>query len=228
LCIKIIPVRVKSYWLIPILLHGTWVSAHAGMTVITLTDVAEARLQSISFFCAVYFLLAFCVMMLWNYLAKSFTQMPRINYRRALTLMLVSGLFLYVVLTMISGARELMTPGAWTKKGIGYELSDGGKVPPKDKRKEAIQELQRKLWVYASNHNGELPDGIFDQTFTTQNWALPEISGYYAYIATEKVRGGRDILVYEPSVMGAKRFVILTDGSIEVWSEGKLKKALLR
>jgi hypothetical protein len=27
-----------------------------------------------------------------------------------------------LVLTMISGARELMTPGAWEKKGFTYQL----------------------------------------------------------------------------------------------------------
>ncbi|MCP5537642.1 MAG: hypothetical protein H7A51_15595 [Akkermansiaceae bacterium] len=198
------------------------------MTVITLTDVAEARLQSVSFFCVVYLLLAWGVKLLWNYLAKSFGWMPRINYRRALALMLVSGLFLYVILTMISGARELLTPGAWKKQGIGYELSSGEKPPSKEVRKEAIQKLKTKLWVYAREHDGKLPHGIFDKSFDSYHWALPEVTGYYAYIPTQKLGGGRDILVYEPGVMGRKRFVILTDGSVEAWSEDTLRTALER
>ena len=35
-----------------------------------------------------------------------------------------------IVLTMISGARELMTPGAWERNGVTYRLSEsrgGGK-----------------------------------------------------------------------------------------------------
>lgn len=85
------------------------------MTVITLTDVAEARLQSISFFCVTYLLLALGVMLLWNYLAKSFSWMPRINCRRALALMLVSGLFLYVLLWIRSLNLKI-------QRGFGGEL----------------------------------------------------------------------------------------------------------
>ncbi len=196
------------------------------MTVITLTDVAEARLQSISFFCVVYLLLALGVMGLWNYLGKSFDWMPRINYRRALALMLVSGLFLYVILTMISGARELLTPGAWKKQGVGYELSSGERPPDKELRKQAVQKLKNKLWVYAREHEGKVPNSIFDKSFDSIHWALPEVTGYYAYIPTQKLGGGRDVLVYEPVVMGGKRFVILTDGSIEAWSEDTLRRVL--
>jgi hypothetical protein len=37
---------------------------------------------------------------------------------------------------------------------------------------------------------------------------------------------GREILVYEPSAAGGRRFVLLTDGSIEDRSEGTLKGQL--
>lgn len=216
----------KLHWFIIVFHLGTWLPAQAGMTVITLTDIAKARLQSISFFCFVYLLLALGVMALWNYLAKSFQWMPKINYRRALALMLVSGLFLYVILTMISGARELMTPGAWNKQGIGYELSNGIKIPSKSERKNSIHTLKKKLWAYAQEHEGKLPSGIFDKSLQPRDWALPDVPGYYAYLAGNKVGGGREILVYEPTVMGGQRFVILTDGSIERWSANKLKEAL--
>ena len=36
----------------------------------------------------------------------------------------VWGSLFVLVLTMISGARELMTPGAWKKDGITYVLED--------------------------------------------------------------------------------------------------------
>lgn len=200
--------------------------AYAGMTVITLTDVAKARLESISFFCVIYLLLALAVMGLWNYLAKSFEWMPRINYRRALALMLVSGLFLYVVLTMISGARELLTPGAWQKQGVGYTLNAGGKAPSREVRWDAIQDLKGELWTYAREHDGKLPHGVLDKSFKTRHWQLPGMTGYYAYIAGRTAGGGREILAYEPAAMGGKRFVILTDGSIESWSEETLGRRL--
>ncbi len=36
--------------------------------------------------------------------------------------MLVLGLFFNIVPLMISGARGLMTPGAWVKNGVTYQL----------------------------------------------------------------------------------------------------------
>ena len=202
--------------------------AHAGMTVITLTDLAEARLESISFFLFLYLLLALVIMILWNYLGKTFIWMPRINYPRSLALMLVSGLFLYVILTMISGARELLTPGAWKKQGIGYELNDGGALQPpqKEKRRAALSELRDALWSYAEKHSGSLPAGRFDSSFPTSLWELPGTPGYYAYMSGVTPGGGRRIIAYEPAVMGVKRYVLLADGSIESWSSNKLRRAL--
>ena len=43
---------------------------------------------------------------------------------KALGVVFLWGLLFVLVLTMISGARELMTPGAWEKKGLTYRLTD--------------------------------------------------------------------------------------------------------
>ena len=67
------------------------------------------------------------IQLLWNSLRKSFTRLPRLNYPRAIGLVVLWGLLFIVVLTMISGARELMTPGAWEKQGATYRLNEGGK-----------------------------------------------------------------------------------------------------
>jgi len=96
--------------------------AHAGMPTITLTDVARARLDTISFFLVALFVLALFFKLLWNYLARDFPRMPRMTYRRALAAMTLWGLVFLIVLTMISGARELLTPGAWKKEGATYRL----------------------------------------------------------------------------------------------------------
>lgn len=200
---------------------------HAGMTVITLTDIAEMRLQSISFFAAIYLVLALIVKFLWNHLAKAFAKLPRITYLRSLCLMLVSGLFLYVILTMISGARELMTPGAWKKKGIGYELTDSGKLPEMSDRKRAMEKLKTRLWNFAKENNGDLPNGLFDDRFPMSYWELPEVRGYYAYIPAGKLGESSEVLVYEPSVMGEKRYVLLSDGSVVVWTDNELETALM-
>ena len=101
--------------------------AHAGMPSFNLTDLAKARLDTISFFIALLLVLALVVKGLWNYLGRDFTKLPRMTYRKALAAVTLWGLLFLLVLTMISGARELMTPGAWEKQGATYRLKDGTK-----------------------------------------------------------------------------------------------------
>jgi hypothetical protein len=95
----------------------------AGMPAISLSDVWSLRLQSISFLLLVLLLSAAGVMAVWNHLRRDFTALPRLTYLRSLSLVLLLGLLFMVVLTMISGARELMTPGAWRKQGATYVLA---------------------------------------------------------------------------------------------------------
>lgn len=102
-------------------------NALAGMPVITLSDVAAWRLSGISFFVALILLVAWFVRLLWNYLRRDSQALPLLNYRRSLALVLLLGLCFNIVLLMISGTRELMTPGAWEKHGATYQLKPGSK-----------------------------------------------------------------------------------------------------
>lgn len=105
-------------------LFGVAESAHAGMPTVTytLSKIARMRLETLSFFLGVFFLSAWGVQGLWNCLAKDFKLLPRITYGKALALVTLWGLVFVLVLTMISGARELMTPGAWERDGITSKL----------------------------------------------------------------------------------------------------------
>jgi hypothetical protein len=47
------------------------------------------------------------------------------TYARALAAVALWGFVFVIVLTMISGARELLTPGAWEKQGATYKLKEG-------------------------------------------------------------------------------------------------------
>jgi hypothetical protein len=89
--------------------------ARAGMPSVNLADVARMRVQTISFFLAGLLLSSWVVQLLWNYLRRDFTALPRLTYGKALGVVVLWGLLFVLVLTMISGARELMTPGAWEK-----------------------------------------------------------------------------------------------------------------
>lgn len=201
-------------------------SAQAGMTVITLTDMARARLDALSFFLVAYFVIAWAVKLLWNHLGKSFPSLPRLDYRRALGLVFLTGLMFYVVLTMISGARELLTPGAWEKQGIGYRTREGGMaVLTKEERRSALRELQIALWAYAKNHDGEAPPGALAGDIDAELWRFPG-GGLYCLMPGVRPGGGREVLVYEPSTAGGRRFVLLADGTIEDRAEGTLKRQL--
>ena len=96
---------------------------------LTLTNVAKLRLDAISFFALCLFGVAWVIQAVWNSLAKDFPRLPRISYARSLGLMGLWGLLFLLVLTMISGARELMTPGAWKKNGLTYQLVEPDHPP---------------------------------------------------------------------------------------------------
>src|SRR5207244_6685457 len=94
------------------------------------SDAARVRLDAISFFLVGFLFTALGVKIVWNALRREFTSLPRLTYLRALGVVTLWGLLFVLVLTMISGARELMTPGAWNKKGLTYELAKDVPPPP--------------------------------------------------------------------------------------------------
>ncbi len=199
--------------------------AEAGMTVITLTDAARMRLDVLSFFIFSYLALALAVKGLWNSLCGTFPKLPRLSYRRALAVLLLSGLFLYVILTMISGARELLTPGAWQKQGIGYRVRGGDSGEPKDLRKQRMVLLRDALRSHAEQHGGAMPVSPFSGELPLSVWRLAD-GNYYGYRKPGNFGEGRAIVAYEPATAGPRRHVLLSDGSIEDWNEGKLNDEL--
>lgn len=128
---------MRSRWYLGIVVLVAFVSfsqsAWAGMAAplledipryLTLTNIARLRLHAVSFFAGCLFGIAWAIQAVWNSLARDFPRLPRISYARSLGLMGLWGLLFLLVLTMISGARELMTPGAWKKNGLTYQLAE--------------------------------------------------------------------------------------------------------
>jgi hypothetical protein len=97
-------------------------------TYLSLSQLTRERLQSISFFAVCLLLSAGVICCFWNSLKSDFPRLPRLSYFKSLGLVFLWGLLFLLVLTMIAGARELMTPGAWEKKGILYELKSSPTV----------------------------------------------------------------------------------------------------
>jgi len=98
--------------------------AAAGMPSLVLSDAANLRLSGISFFLALVLLTALGFKLLWNYLRRDFARMPYLSYGKSLAFVVLLGLLFNIILLMIAGTRELMTPGAWEKSGITYKLRD--------------------------------------------------------------------------------------------------------
>jgi hypothetical protein len=118
-------------------------SAEAGMPSITLSDVMSMRLQALSFFMLLFFVTSYVIYRLWNFLQPDFSSLPRITFRKALAMVFLWGLAFQLVLVMISGARELMTPGAWKKVGLTYKLdSDEASEASNASSKAPVSEVQ--------------------------------------------------------------------------------------
>jgi hypothetical protein len=195
---------------------------HAGMPSVTLTDVARLRLQSISFFLVVLLLSAAVIQRLWNYLGKDIAILPRLSYPRALGVVGLWGLLFILVLTMISGARELMTPGAWEKQGWTYRLATQPQPAPVDLDRErwaALGDLSDALLQYARSHEGRFPMDRRDPELSREKWQVPGQSGMqYVYVGEQSLGDGQALLAFEPDVFGPRRLGLFTDGRVR-WVE---------
>jgi hypothetical protein len=219
------------------ILAGCWLlwdvaPAWAGMPSIRLTDVAKLRVHNLSFFVAVFLLAALGIQVIWNVVRRDFTFLPRLSYLRALGVVALWGMLFVLVLTMIAGARELLTPGAWEKEGLTYKLRDTPTPPdpgssPLKIRKEKIEKLRKALWEYARTHEGRYPPGPTDPAIAPEVWRVPDGSGMrYVYLVDRERKGERTPLALEPESLGKARFVLFTDGAIRLLSREELSQAL--
>ena len=193
----------------------------AGMPSFTLSDLWAMRIQSISFFLLVLVLSALGVKWLWNYLRRDFAKLPHLTYLRSLSLVILLGLLFMVVLTMISGARELMTPGAWKKQGATYALSDVAASEPV--RRERIGALKVLLWKYAEQHEGRFPPHDLISEIPDDAWWIDSAHTVrYRYLAGGRRDEPARPIAYEPRQTDNKRIVLLSDGTITLCSEQEL------
>lgn len=95
-------------------------------TLVRVADSSVGRYQAISFFLMAILVSTVAVQYLWNLLARDSSWLPPLTFTKAFAIVMLWGALFVVVLTMISGARELMTPGAWEKNGVTYQLQEDG------------------------------------------------------------------------------------------------------
>jgi hypothetical protein len=208
-------------------------AVHAGMptVTVTLTEMSEVRLQNISFFLFGFLVSACLIRLLWNYLAKEWPSLPRLSYGRALAVTFVWGLVFVLVLTMISGARELMTPAAWERDGRTYKIAKD--KPPaessssEDDRRHKLEELRFALWDQAQYHDGYFPESRETTDIPADLWKVPHPSGMrYLYVGGLQRRGPVKPLAWEPELFGEGRLVLFTNGSIRKLTSDEIDAAV--
>lgn len=137
-----------------------------GMPAVRLSGEASTRMQGISFFLMGIFVATLAVWWAWNWLRRDFAVLPKLSLPGAAGLTVLWGMLFIIVLTMISGARELMTPKAWRPDGLTYALNDKPEEaePVKDNLayENEIKLVAATLKHYQRNHGGEPPKDILD------------------------------------------------------------------
>ncbi len=202
-----------------VLLLLTPAVALAGMPSYILTEVASQRFQAISFFLLVFLAVTLAVWRLWNGLRRDVPRLPRLGFRAALALVFLWGLGFQLVLSMIAGGRELMTPGAWERKGATHELKETTLPPEKQlvlqARRQRLEELRVALWAYAAEHGQQFPPSDLDPGIPEERWRVLGSSGmHFIYVGGQKADAPSAPLAYEPGLFGRERWVLFTDGDI--------------
>lgn len=187
----------------------------------------DQRLQALSFFLMALFAVTFLVHRGWRLLRRDWPALPELSFRGACLAVGLWGLASIVVLTMISGARELMTPGAWKKQGWTYQLST---VPPSDaggreSRRSRMEAMRTALLLYAATHAGSYPERI-DQLKT--DITIPEHPGFELLYrpGVTADRSPPEIVVFEPELGDPERFVLYSNGLLGTMRTPELTAAL--
>jgi hypothetical protein len=203
------------------------------MPLVRVSEAARPRLDVISFFLVGLLLSAAVVMFVWNGLRRDFPRLPHLSYARACGVVVLWGLLFVIVLTMISGARELMTPGAWEKRGMTYKLRDekaaAAQVEEWTARRTRIGKLQSVLLEHARQHDGKYPIALDELPLEPAALEVPNRAGSrYVLIAGRTLDGLAVPLAYEPEVYAGKHFVLFTKGRPEELPYDEIQRLLER
>jgi hypothetical protein len=196
-----------------------------------LNGTALERLQAISFFLMGFLLSAAALQLAWNYLQRDFPTFPRLTYGKALAAIFLWGLLFVIVLTMISGARELMTPGAWTKQGFTYKLNDETKAMEANsetQRRQHLEKLRTALWQFAATHQGRFPAEAEITVVPTELWEIDGLGMRLLYVPGRSAGHLPEILVYEPEIEVDRRLVLKTNGDVMLMRSAEINEALAK
>lgn len=197
--------------------------------VVQLNVSAQHRIQAISFFLLGLLLSTLAVRWLWNFLRRDFSKLPHLTFGKALALVCIWGLLFVVVLTMISGARELMTPGAWQQNGLTYTIANEGAADAEEldklRREASILRLKNLLWELTEK-SGHFPSSK-SLAGDRQLWKVPGGNGLeYLYFPGNRNNSTRYLVACEPDLFHGTRFVLFSDGQVQTLTNGQIRKQL--
>ncbi|MEM7808254.1 MAG: hypothetical protein AAF561_09110 [Planctomycetota bacterium] len=185
----------------------------AGMPSFTLSDLAAMRVETISFFVFVLLVATWLLQRLWNGLRKDFSKLPRLTYVRALSLVALWGLVFVLVLSMISGARELMTPNAWHREGVTYTLADAAdREAAESRRWSKMAALKVALWDYADQQNGRFPDR--GEGIASEAWNTADVTAAPFVFIGGEIGDGSRVIAHEPTWFDPPILTLFDDGTI--------------
>lgn len=188
----------------------------------------DERLQALSFFVAALLVCAAGVKWLWNLARHDWPALPALTYRRSLAFTLLWGLAAVVILTMISGARELMTPGAWRKQGWTYKLDSAAPPEPhfREKRRAGLEQLRLAMLQYAAVNGGVYPAA---KDVVATEWSVPAHPGFeFLYRPNVQPASAGELLIFEPELGDEQRLVLLSNGLIGTMRTQEIEAVLTR
>lgn len=197
----------------------------AGMPSFGLSEVVKLRLQDISFFLLLWFLAAGAVRLLWNGLSRDISWWPRVSYSRAMALTCLLSLAVLLALSMISGARELLTPGAWRKQGISHRLESRHEEAA---RQENLRSLHLALTGVASKAGGRFPIHDLVPEVPERLWIADGNGARFVYVGGLWTNETDRILAFEPRNYEPERHALTVGGEILRLSTREIQARLER
>ena len=195
------------------------------MTVYDLNDIYRLGAEEISFFVFLLIFSSVLFRLAWNSVVKAVPRLPKLGYRQALCASFVFGLMMLLILTMISGIREVLTPEAWHRQGSHYRLNSPSMETT---RREGLAQLRGALFAYAREHDGKFPPHDFVPEIPEKLWQSPDPSGsHYIYLGGFSTNDIQEFLAYEPAHFGDTRWAMMGSGEIVQIAQRELEAKYL-
>lgn len=199
-------------------------TAQAGMTVYGLRDVYRLRFEELSFFIVLFLACAVFLKLLWNHAIKGFPTIPRLKFRHSFSLALLLALAMLLILTMISGIREVLTAEAWRRQGSSYRLNAAEQEPV---RRRNLEQLRAALFDYARYHEGKFPPHDYVPEIADKLWQAPDqLGSHYVYSGGLTTNNTRALLAFEPPNFGEQRLALKVSGEIAFLSRSEIEAHL--